>query len=41
MRFAEKGYYVEQYVKCANCGMLVYGESVEGQAGRPARRVLL
>ncbi|MBV9756490.1 MAG: hypothetical protein JO047_05500 [Alphaproteobacteria bacterium] len=29
MRFAEKGYYVEQYVKCATCGMLIYGKSRE------------
>ena len=37
MRFAEKGYYIEQYVKCANCGMLIYGEALEGRlGGRPA-----
>ena len=24
MRFAEKGYYVEDYIKCKNCGVLVY-----------------
>jgi N-methylhydantoinase B len=30
MRFAEKGYYIEQYVKCANCGMLIYGEGIQG-----------
>jgi N-methylhydantoinase B len=33
MRFAEKGYYVEQYVKCANCGMLIYGEALDGELG--------
>lgn len=37
MRFAEKGYYIEQYIKCANCGMLIYGTALEGQlAGKPA-----
>ena len=25
MRFSDNGYYIEKYVKCANCGMLVYG----------------
>src|SRR5438046_1026511 len=25
MRFSENGYYVEKYLKCANCGLLVYG----------------
>jgi hypothetical protein len=24
MRFAESGYYIEQYVKCDNCGVLIY-----------------
>jgi 5-oxoprolinase (ATP-hydrolysing)/N-methylhydantoinase B len=23
MRFAESGYYLEAYVKCANCGVLI------------------
>jgi 5-oxoprolinase (ATP-hydrolysing)/N-methylhydantoinase B len=37
MRFAEKGYYIEEYVKCANCGMLIYGEALTGErGGRPA-----
>jgi 5-oxoprolinase (ATP-hydrolysing)/N-methylhydantoinase B len=25
MRFSNNGYYIEKYVKCANCGVLVYG----------------
>ena len=25
MRFSDNGYYVEKYLKCANCGLLVYG----------------
>ncbi|MEZ5669082.1 MAG: hypothetical protein R3F55_16895 [Alphaproteobacteria bacterium] len=28
MRFADKRYYVEAYVKCANCGVLLYDEAV-------------
>ncbi len=24
MRFADKGYYIEDYIKCANCGVLIY-----------------
>ena len=26
MRFSSNGYYVESYVKCDNCGLLIYGE---------------
>ncbi|MFO1060068.1 MAG: hydantoinase B/oxoprolinase family protein [Dongiaceae bacterium] len=37
MRFSENGFYVERYVKCRNCGLLVYGEGVPGTlAGKPA-----
>jgi N-methylhydantoinase B len=25
MRFSDNGYYVEKYLKCATCGMLVFG----------------
>lgn len=25
MRFSDNGYYIEKYIKCANCGILVYG----------------
>lgn len=28
MRFSANGYYVEKYLKCANCGLLVYGPGV-------------
>ena len=31
MRFAERGLYIERYVKCANCGILLYEED-QGQA---------
>ncbi len=30
MRFSEGGLYVEAYIKCANCGVLIY-EADEGQ----------
>ena len=25
MRFSNNGYYIEKYIKCDNCGMLIYG----------------
>jgi N-methylhydantoinase B len=25
MKFSNNGYYIEKYVKCGNCGVLVYG----------------
>ena len=28
MRFSHKRYYIEQYVKCDNCGVLIYDEGV-------------
>ena len=31
MRFSANGYYIESYVKCANCGLLVYGEGIAGE----------
>src|SRR5579863_7002331 len=30
MRFSENGFYIEKYVKCANCGMLIYGSGIAG-----------
>lgn len=30
MRFSDNGYYIERYVKCDNCGVLIY------DAGSPA-----
>ncbi len=36
MRFAENGYYIEQYVKCDNCGVLIYGEGVTGSSAHAA-----
>jgi N-methylhydantoinase B len=37
VRFSENGYYVEKYVKCANCGLLIYGPGIKGKRNeRPA-----
>src|SRR5499426_1863878 len=33
MRFSENGFYIEKYLKCANCGLLVYGDGVTAQLG--------
>ena len=41
MRFSDNGYYIEKYVKCANCGMLVYGAGHRGPAPRQGLRLLL
>jgi 5-oxoprolinase (ATP-hydrolysing)/N-methylhydantoinase B len=38
MRFSENGFYIERYVKCRNCGLLIYGDGVAGTlGGKPAR----
>ncbi len=29
MRFSENGFYIEKYLKCANCGMLIYKQGIE------------
>jgi len=29
MRFSDTGYYIERYVKCDNCGVLIYKEPVK------------
>jgi N-methylhydantoinase B len=28
MRFSSNGYYIERYVKCANCGLLIYDDGI-------------
>lgn len=38
MRFAESGYYIEKYVKCENCGVLVYDEGLT-RDGAPSETV--
>ncbi len=27
MRFSDNGYYIERYIKCDNCGVLIYDEA--------------
>jgi N-methylhydantoinase B len=34
MRFSPEGYYVERYVKCANCGLLIYDQGVSAGGDR-------
>ncbi len=33
MRFADKGYYIEEYIKCGNCGVLIYDQEIAARAG--------
>lgn len=28
MRFSDNGYYIERYVKCDNCGVLIYDDGM-------------
>lgn len=36
MRLSSNGYYVERYLKCANCGILIHDEGKTVQrAGKP------
>ncbi len=37
MRFADKGYYIEEYIKCTNCGVLIYDLETVARAGRQTR----
>lgn len=29
MRFSDNGYYLEEYVRCANCGVLLYRPGID------------
>ena len=31
MRFSDNGYYIERYVKCDNCGVLIYDEGLKAE----------
>ena len=36
MRFSDNGYYIERYIKCDNCGVLLYEDGINGEvAGEP------
>jgi N-methylhydantoinase B len=39
MRFADKRYYIEAYLKCANCGVLIYDEGLNAKAADGAERL--
>lgn len=39
MRFSDTGYYIERYVKCDNCGVLIYDDGVP--PNEPARQGML
>jgi N-methylhydantoinase B len=36
MRFSENGFYIEKYLKCENCGMLIYGDGIKKEPGGKA-----
>ncbi len=36
MSFSTNGYYVEKYIKCDNCGMLIHGDGIKARADQPA-----
>lgn len=31
MKFDANGYYIEQYIKCDNCGVLIYGQGITAE----------
>lgn len=33
MRFSDNGYYIERYVKCDNCGVLIYDGGQQAVVG--------
>ncbi len=36
MRFSDNGYYIERYIKCDNCGVLIYRAGIAADiAGAP------
>lgn len=37
MRFSDNGYYIERYVKCDNCGVLIYGDGMDATVGGDAQ----
>ncbi|MEM7466092.1 MAG: hypothetical protein AAF387_04340 [Pseudomonadota bacterium] len=32
MKFAHNGYYIEKYIKCDNCGVLIYDDGIAPNA---------
>lgn len=33
MKFSDNQYYIEKYIKCDNCGMLIYGDGIPKEIG--------
>ena len=31
MRFSKNGYYIEKYLKCLNCGVLIYDAGIKAE----------
>jgi N-methylhydantoinase B len=38
MRFSDNGYYIERYVKCDNCGVLLYEEGIKAEVDGKAKQ---
>lgn len=38
MKFSDNGYYIEQYVKCDNCGVLIYDDGIEADVDERTQR---
>ena len=39
MRFSKNGYYIEKYIKCANCGVLIYDEGLTAKSADGAEHL--
>ncbi|GAB5469745.1 MAG: hypothetical protein Kilf2KO_27750 [Rhodospirillales bacterium] len=37
MKFSNNGYYIERYVKCDNCGVLIYGDGIAARVKEEER----
>ncbi len=37
MRFSDNGYYIERYIKCDNCGVLLYEDGLKGEVAGEAK----
>ena len=38
MKFSDNGYYLEEYVNCDNCGVLIYGSPIKISIDDEARK---
>ena len=37
MRFSDNGYYIERYIKCDNCGVLLYEDGIKCEVAGEAK----